>query len=275
MTHRAFSRNAASSRAIPIEKMMKRIFSEMATPERWGINGKGMQDHGEASKTRRFFAKLVWRLAGYSALFFVWLLSKLKIHKQIANRISEPFSHITVIITADQFGLANMFAQRDHKDAQPEFRVLARKMWVAYNLSNPTVLKNGEWHLPYITRIDRDEVFNHWYDGPVTPAQAIEILKKISVGRCARVSYLNHDGVRHLKDDLKLCERLMSSNPGHWSPFEHVAQAITVPAASGNIRGFRQYRKDFENEFINALTTWNPLDYEDELDEFHHVPKGD
>ena len=273
MTHRAFSRNAASSRAIPVKKQLERIKKQPATPEVWGLNQPGMQSTKEAVGFRLWLGKKLWVLAGRCALVFAWALMKLGFHKQIVNRITEPWSHITVIVTADQMGFANMWAQRDHVDAQPEFRILARKAWVAYNMSTPQRLKIGEWHLPYIKGWDRDEVVNRWYPGDVK-AQT-EALKKISTGRCARVSYLNHDGARHLRDDVKLCDRMMNSNPGHWSPFEHVAQAEPLPSASGNIRGWKQYRKEFETEMTVDLKPWDPDYYQEEVKEFLAVSGGD
>lgn len=267
MTYRKFSRNAASSRAIPVKKQLKRIWENQAHPEHWGINKAGMQADAEATGFRLWLGKKLWKLAGVCALAFAWMLMKLQFHKQIVNRITEPWSHITVIITSDQIGYANMFAQRDHKDAQPEFRILARKIWAAYNCSRPTVLKIGDWHLPYIFIWDIAEV-KRWF--PDDEKQQIETLKKISVGRCARVSYLNHNGARHLNDDIALCVRLMSGKPGHWSPFEHVAMAIAVPANVGNVVGWRQWRKDFEEECISDLKPWVPEEYTKEVSEYYH-----
>lgn len=85
---------------------------------------------------------------------------------------------------------------------------------------------------------------------PEGPDPIGEILKQISVARCARVSYLTHEGKRDILKDLELCERLKggSGGIGHWSPFEHVAQAMDLPTQSGNFWGWKQYRKEFENE---------------------------
>lgn len=269
MTHRAFSRNAASSRAIPVKKMMARIRKQPAMPEVWGLNRPGMQATHEAEGFRLWLGKKLWVLAGRFALAFAWMLMKLNFHKQITNRILEPWSHIVVILTADQFGLANMWAQRDHDDAQPEFRILARKAWVAYNQSIPKTLKMGEWHLPYIFDWDRIEIERYWFNNAKDKdTLVIDTLKRISVGRCARVSYLNHNGARHLGDDEDLCKKLMIAKPGHWSPFEHVAQAMPLPAASGNIRGWKQFRKEFETENIVALPVWDRDNYAEELREY-------
>lgn len=255
MTHRAFSRNAASSRAIPVKKTLQRIWSNPAAPVHWGTNQAGMQASAELHGWRRWLAMKIWKLSSVSDVIFAWLLMKVGLHKQVANRVLEPAMHITTIVTSDQFGLANFFHQRNHKDAQPEFAALAHKAWILYNTNEPELLKVGEWHLPYITNADRIEV--KYYRG-LKEEERIPALKAISVGRCARVSYLNHNGIRRLQDDIDLHDKLKGSNPGHWSPFEHVAQATFLPQASGNFRGWKQYRKEFPQEYLNDLPVWCP-----------------
>jgi hypothetical protein len=147
---------------------------------------------------------------------------------------------------------------------------LARKMWVAYNMSIPRKLAAGEWHLPYITDVDRIDVSCHVLSD-AKDVDINEVLKKISVGRCARVSYLNHDGVRNLHDDVKLYDRLVVQAPGHWSPLEHVAQAATLVCFSGNIRGWIQLRKTFPQEKTETTKSWQKEDYKTEVDEYFSV----
>src|SRR4051794_21142178 len=91
LTHRLFSRNAASSRAIPIIKMIRSILRSPAKPVSWGQNGKGMQAKRDLPSGRRAAAELVWLLACWCACGFSWLLYKLGVHKQLANRVTEPF----------------------------------------------------------------------------------------------------------------------------------------------------------------------------------------
>lgn len=250
MTYRMWSRNAASSRAIPIAKMRERIRREPAMPVHWGANQAGMQAHAELTGWRRRAAVFAWLLGCRMALFTAWMLMKLGVHKQIANRVTEPWMYITTIVTTDEFGLANMFHQRKHPDAQPEFRVLAETMWDPYHLSTPNVLKMGEWHLPLVYSVDRAEAERMARAAGTDP---IGLLKAISVGRCARVSYLTHDGLRNILEDIGLHNRLKNADPGHWSPFEHVAMAISVPATIGNLHGWEQYRKSFPNENLTHM----------------------
>lgn len=264
MTHRAFSRNAASSRAIPIEKMLERVQKNPAMPVFWAANQKGMQAVAEVNDT--ITAEALWRGACDDAVRWSRRMAEEGLHKAIANRITEPFQHMVTLVSATDWG--NFFHLRYHKDAQQEFQVLAKLMYGFYRRSKPLLLPEGAVHMPYIRREDKREVFNTIsLDGAGTMDVLDEMvtkeLMKISVGRCARTSYVNQDGVRALKDDIALHDRLVatpeSGDPGHWSPFEHVARAETSPAQVGNYRGWTQYRKLFVNE--NRLTIPDlPLD---------------
>lgn len=162
-------------------------------------------------------------------------------HKQIVNRILEPWMWITVLVSSTEYN--NFFNLRCHKDAQPEIAKIAYIMLEEYNKSEPTILFSGDWHLPLMP--DLNEFTK---EGSLT----IDNLKKISVGRCARVSYLTHDGKRDPQADIDLHDNrlLHPSNPDdpdHMSPFEHVAMA-SPGEKSGNFTGWHQYRKDFPNE---------------------------
>lgn len=246
MTHRLFSRNSASSRAIPTKTLMRQIRKDPAMPVWWGKNQKGMQARVELTGWRKSVVRFTWLQARWFALFFAWSLTKLGMHKQIANRILEPWMFITVIVTATEF--ENWFKLRCHPDAQPEIGWVAKEMKRQYDEHTPKILQPGEWHTPLI----RDE---EW--GTIE----IGLIKKISVARCARVSYLTHDGKRDYDEDKKMHDRLAES--GHWSPFEHVAQALvdnkngafprdTATLWSGNLRGWRQYRETIDPTFTKV-----------------------
>jgi thymidylate synthase ThyX len=249
MTHRLFSRNAASSRAIPIEKVIERVLHEPAMPYYWGKNQKGMQAAEELEAAEKRAALDEWLAARDSAVAHAQKLMAMGVHKQIVNRLLEPFVWITVICTATEFG--NWFHLRTHPDAQPEIRVIAQMMVDVYYKHPPTPLKAGEWHMPLIRREDRADICR-LLEGqlPAAPQSVEEALKRISVARCARISYLTHDGVRDIQKDLDLYDRLVngSGGAGHWSPFEHVAMALDEPLPSGNFIGWKQFRKCFENE---------------------------
>jgi hypothetical protein len=238
LTHRFFSRNSASSRAIPNEKLRQRVKDDPALPVWWGKNQAGMQAREELTGDVLHKVKIDWLNARDQMLAASENLAKMGLHKQLCNRLIEPWMFITVIVSATSFD--NWFHLRNHKDAQPEIAWVARDMHEKYRLSTPTVLNVGEWHLPLIEPKDRLEC-------------GTTNLRKVSVGRCARVSYLTHDGKRDLAEDIALHDKLLAGaatgEPMHMSPFEHVAQCLVNPnEQSGNFRGWRQYRKMIAGE---------------------------
>ena len=231
MTHRVFSRNAASSRAIPIEKVIEQVKTNPAKPVRWGKNGKGMQDHGWYEENSEDYnaAEMMWKYAADSAVRAAAGLQAVDLHKQIVNRILEPFVWMTTLVTATEW--ENFFSLRVHKDAQPEFQHLAYMMLRTYVDGYPETKDWGEWHIPYGDRMP---------DGLEDTTKL-----KIATARAARVSYLTMDGRIDTDKDVALHDSLASN--GHWSPFEHVCQA-KKSANKGNFYGWEQYRHSFSME---------------------------
>lgn len=259
LTHRVFSRNSASSRAIPTERLLSRIEHDPVCPVFWGANVAGMQSREELSDERdasglslRIAAKNLWLEAVMSGVRYARQLGEIGLHKQIANRAAELGMFITVVVTASEWG--NFFALRDHPDAQPELADVAAKAHALYREHKPDLLHSGAWHLPYVTGFDFDELWK---------ANTSEMdICLISVGRCAAVSYLNQDKRDPQADLVRAAKNLKA---GHMSPFEHVAQALTQVAWElecreaavlwrekripiGNIWGWRQLRKTLPNE---------------------------
>lgn len=250
MTHRLFSRNSASSRAIPVKKMMGAIRRDPVEPVHWGKNQSGMQANEELIGWRRSLARRVWLLARYGALLVAWILMKIGVHKQLANRVTEPWMFITVILTATEYD--NWFRLRDSEMAQPEIAKLARMMRKARDSSVPRQVEVGGWHMPFVDVGTLFEIDRDFSGVTLTQDQLIELMKKVSSGRCARVSYLTHDGVRNVSEDVKLADKLTES--GHWSPFEHVAQALErEDQRNGNFIGWRQYRADVDSNFVSIV----------------------
>lgn len=243
-THRVFSRNSASSRAIPVEKRIKAVRQSPFVPEAFAANKKGMQAGENLSTWRNTTARWLWLASAYLACLVAWGLAKVGVHKQWANRIIEPYCWHTVVVTATEWD--NFFALRLSKDAQPEIRVTAELMQLAILASTPTRLKLGEWHLPYIFDEDREQ-----YSVTTTKGDKSLVwteLARISAARCARVSYLTHDGKRDTVADIKLAVRLQKS--GHMSPFEHVAYATKSKGFEGNFRSWKQFRKLLPGEAV-------------------------
>ena len=233
-THRALSRNSASSRAIPVERMIARVEADPFIPTYWGANQKGMQAEREIDSGHRVVAESLWRAAVEDAVLNARRLLALGVHKQLANRLLEPFMWQTVIVTATDY--ENFFALRNHPDAQPEIREVASRMESLYRTAIPVPVEVGFWHMPLLDDTEALKADGYSEDE----------LRRISVGRCARVSYLTHDGKRDPKADLDLYERLRFS--GHMSPFEHVAMAGAEKVQSGNFTGWVQLRKMVSGE---------------------------
>jgi hypothetical protein len=224
-THRVFSRNAASSRAIPTWKRIEAVKEHPFVPDP-AANQPGMQagrplDEGDIADFRR-----QWLLARVYALASAESMTKLNVHKQWANRLLEPFSWVTVIVSSTDW--KNFFAQRCHPDAQPEFQKIACMMRDALEASTPRPVDFGAWHVPMISDDDR-AIYGQQY------------LRLMSAGRCARVSYLNHEGQSDPSADIKLAEKLLAAKPPHASPFEHQATPL-AQQTRGNFRGWRQFR---------------------------------
>ena len=232
MTHRVFSRNASSSRAIPVERMIQDVIDDPAMPVHWGKNQPGMQALEELEGLDKQEANMIWLLGRDQAVSQARNMASLGAHKQIVNRILEPFQHINVLVTATEWD--NFFALRDHVDAQPEIAELARKMKHAMVMSDPDVLEVGEWHLPYTYKPN---------------LKSVDKLKKISAARCASVSYKTVDGKdMDVTKALAIYEKLAGGDPIHASPFEHIARPD--PSNGSGCRNFtrwHQWRADIED----------------------------
>jgi hypothetical protein len=263
MTHKDFSRNAASSRAIPIDKMIQRVLHNPAMPVHWGKNQKGMQAEQELDAEGKSAAHAWWLETMRLAVEQARKGQALGLHKQVVNRVYEPFQHMVTLISSTRWN--HFFHLRYHKDADPTFQALAQAMYDAIQESTPVQLAAGDWHLPYIRAEDWNDAFKqaddetYFSDYAGFKERTREILRQVSTGRCARTSYLTQEGVRDLVEDISLHDRLKGAadtgQPGHWSPFEHPARAEAMPTPSGNFVGFTQYRKLFLNEYMNNTFT--------------------
>ena len=260
-THRMLSRNSASSRAIPVRKRIDAVERDPFVPDQFGRNQKGMQASDILREQEDEQARIRWMSACKVAVNHAQGLADLDVHKQLANRLIEPFCWHTIVVSSTEW--SNFFALRCSSEAQPEIRKAAEMMREVIAASTPKPVKLGGWHLPYV---DPDEVIDVMLlEGSPSDARAL-----VSAGRCARVSYLTHDGRRDPKEDLDLAMRLLVA--GHMSPFEHAATPLTRPEVAkklknisgvtgidvldirigehfvGNFRGWTQLRKQFPNE---------------------------
>jgi hypothetical protein len=218
------------------------VWNDPACPVSWGKNQSGMQAKEELTGSSLYWAKTLWNLSGKVVCGFAWLLGKTKVHKQIANRILEPWSYIKVVATSTDWD--NFFYLRRHKDAQPEIHKLADVMWDAYSTSAPKYLNVGEWHLPYIDgyNVLPDDGFVAFSPSDISLSDAI----KLSASLCAQVSYRKTD--ESIEKAIKIYDRLVESKPVHASPFEHQATpAKSNIVISGNFRGWVQFRQTIKD----------------------------
>jgi thymidylate synthase ThyX len=256
MTHRVFSRNASSSRAIPVKRIIADIENDPALFVHWGKNQKGMQAREEMDDLTIEAGKKIWLEMMEAVVNGAQTLNGMGFHKQIVNRALEPWSHISVVCTATDFD--NFFHLRCHPDAQPEIKELSEKMADLYYSNLPRKVGFGQWHLPYIQDEERIAPGSRNVRGELKNEAN---LIKASVARCARVSYLTHDKQHPDLDlDVALHDRLLDSK--HMSPFENVATPTTNPEEYiGNFRGWCQYRKMLKGEHCN---NYIPLKKEDD-----------
>lgn len=235
-THRVMSRNYQSSRAVPIEKLIQQVRDNPAIPVHWGKNQRGMVaeqvnhalvDLGAAGV--EFTAEETWRCAASIAANYAEAMHKAGYHKQIVNRLLEPFMWTRGVITATRGAWESVFALRCHKDAQPEFQALAYKIREAIDASVPRVLRVGEWHLPYVNCTN-----GYYHTSDIWPLQPLTLSDaiRISTSCCAQVSYRTLDD--SLEKALKIYDMLnlpeggkFKEAPAHMSPCEH--QACVLP----------------------------------------------
>jgi hypothetical protein len=280
MTHRLFSRNAASSRAIPVKKAIELIKADTAKPIHWGKNQPGMSAKEECNEPVGGAAHVfgatregAWDFARDKAIFMAEAFDKAGYHKQIVNRLLEPFSHIKVVCTATEYD--NFFYLRCHPDAQPEIQELAEQMWKAREQNVPVKLNPGDWHMPYFQQ-------GFWLEA--SAFGSLDDALAISSSCCAQVSYrVLNDSLEKAKD---IFARLVESKPVHASPFEHQATPMLDPyycddeqvllachpdnetldadgithfdrngyAWSGNLKGWIQHRQLIKDNVCNSYS---------------------
>lgn len=284
MTHRSLSKNSSSSRAIPIKKMLDQIEGNMAVPVYWGKAKSGMQATEEVDVDDQLVSLFQWKMSFLDVKARIDKLSSQGLHKQVPNRLSEPFQMMKVVISGTDWH--NFFNLRIHPDAQPEICMLAYKMYIAMQNSSPNKLQEGEWHLPYVNIVsnEHETYYNAFeYDKGVghTVEQVLNLEDaiKYSAACCASVSYRT-DGMT-LDKANKIFDMLVKAEVVHASPFEHLATPIRDRSkningwdegithmnrngdlCSGNLRGWISYRHLLPNN-----TSWK-FDFEERMKMF-------
>lgn len=293
-THNAISKNCSSSRAIPIVKMLKQVEDNGFTPLYWGKKQSGMQAGKELNEYELKTAQHFWEAAKAKAIEAVEAMDEVGLHKQISNRVTEPFQMVKQVLTATDWD--NFFNLRIHPDAQPEILMLAHKIYKAIEDSKPQLLKSGEWHLPYLHMntnnvLESETPYPCFYkeeDGfTVEHCLTLEQALKYSASRCASVSYRTEEMTFEKAEEI--FGRLLEADVLHSSPAEHQATPIVFKETnemcnvfeyldkvdgvthinkqgdicSGNFRGWIQYRHTLKNN-----TCWK-FDFEDRMKMFN------
>lgn len=255
MTHRVFSRNASSSRAIPVSKVIEQVRTNPAMPVRFGKNQAGMQDAGEYEGSDSI--RDLWKEASRSACSFAAVMNDMQAHKQVINRILEPYQFIRVCVTSTNWN--NWFNLRNHPDADPTIHALAETMEKAMEESEPYRLMPDQWHIPFVKEqvsIYEQQFFDE-DDNEISLEQAL----RISASCAAQTSYRKLDNSLEKAEDIY--KKLIESKPCHSSPVEHCGKAISKMKSpmdyfnlagvthidrngvpwSGNFHGFVQHRQ--------------------------------
>jgi hypothetical protein len=276
LTHRKFGRNARSSRAVPIQTMINEVLRNTFVPWHWGKNQKGMQAAEECTEEVKFdeqhpagdrlwlSREVAWIQASEEAARSAENFMEAGYHKQIVNRLLEPFMWIDVIITSTDW--ANFEWLRNHSDAEPHLQDWAKLCMDAIRSCEVTELSTDQWHLPYITGEDTEAAYMEFGETLEGEQLGWEWLRKISAARCARISYKPFDGDPSYDRELQRYAGLVSSDHIHASPMEHqampdtgfkrnVTQKYNNPELHGNLDGWVQYRKLIPGEYVGRSST--------------------
>jgi thymidylate synthase ThyX len=220
------SRNAASSRARPFNRQVEAVLNDPFVPTSFASEQPGMQGGDDIEDVDQ--AQEIWLKARDAAIEQARALADLGVHKSLVNRLLEPYMWHDVVVSATESGWINFFAQRCSPLAQPEMQEVANAIREAMIQSKPRRIATGEWHTPYIQ--------------PDEMELPLQVRMQLSVARCAAVSYRSFDGVVDREKDLARYEKLISANPPHLSPFEHVAKP-SLTSRVGNFVGWEQLRE--------------------------------
>lgn len=255
-THTVLSKSSSSSRAIPVAKLIEEVMTDPVLPVMWGKNRKGMQatEFFEGNDVEDCIDD--WLRLRDEAVKTAQSMAARGVHKQLVNRVLEPWVWQHTILTGTEWD--NFLNLRRHDAAQPEIMLLANLINYCMtttrtedtrtnykHVNEPSVM--GRWHLPYIT--EEEIVANRLSDlGAIY----------VSVARCARVSYNNHEGTRDVFRDIELAKTLMIS--GHMSPWQHVARPMTPE----ELDACRIYKHESDGQILyrkelmgNAVLGWD------------------
>lgn len=247
-THRVFSRNSASSRAVPISKIIDVLKNIPFIPFHWGKKQSGMQAYDILEDYKARACERIWKLYLTWGIRCAEVLDKIGLHKQIVNRLLEAFQYTNIIITTTE--MENFLNLRTHTSTEPHFQEFANCIKRAWNECSPTLLKYGEWHLPfidtkrengkliYVILEETEDGWSFWREFDV------DMAKKISASCCAQISYRKSD--ISMEKANRLWNDMVMAEPIHGSPFEHQATPLS------NDIGIKTDDDSFEHVLLNC-----------------------
>lgn len=268
-THGIMNSNAQSSRAVPVAKLIEQVQKNPYYPPIWGKNQRGMQAYERNDElVWGMPVDAFWQDCINDACNKAHALDQAKYHKQIANRVIEPYSHTKLVISGTEWD--NFFNLRIHHAAEPNIREMAIQIYQTMRTASPQSLNPGEWHLPYIdTYHNKNGKIVYSFKGKkLTTEQAI----RVSLACIAKVSYRSLDPSPEAVD--KIINTLFpdDGSPIHASPSQHIATPFQYPydadewqvgeshrdkqgwSWSAQLRGWCQYRKTIPNENCEFFT---------------------
>lgn len=285
-THRMFSRNSGSSRAIPVAKTIREIVEDPYVPHKVGVNQSGMQAkeyYLPGSKEYDQFLETYLEDRDHAVITATSFLvgrgatSELRSEYISTGNLNLEILDYLLDGYTQRLKTKTLTPQDLNVHKQHANRILEPYMWhTAIMTSNDywnfIALRHHEDADPAIEGFAQklEEAWLNstpkvipvggWHLPLVQPDEMEEaqqnphFWKKVSSGRCARASYLTHHGTRDINKDVELHDRLAPH--GHVSPFEHPAEAATKDVHSGNFKGWIQYRKTIQNESNYALVRY-------------------
>lgn len=288
-THRVFSRNSASSRARSVKATIKEVIENPYIPL-WTINKAGMSGHwasprveaeatevylaGRDAAVRTALALLVGsdRIEGFGRddkeiasrysevvdYYYDHMYSGtgaepdfgLSVHKQVLNRVLEPYMFHEVIVTSSYFD--NFLKLRDHNEADPAIWGVSHLLGEAIAHSEPTI---SEIHAPFSSNLEKTLIL-----GQPWPVARPHLIK--SAMESAQISY--NDKSRAIKSTATAERGESLLTAGHLSPFEHVAVATRLLSRSLALRSvfceFRRHGKQLSHQAgCNCAPYWPVL----------------
>lgn len=225
MTHRQLSRNSGSSRATPFNIYCERIIKDPAFFAELGINRSGMNADSVLNKENaEAFKHEYMQLMHHTVDTAMSWSAKYNLHKQIINRVLEPYVRTSTVITATEWDNF-LYTRAIAKGVEPVMHLLANCIKQAVDYANENA-KDGVAHLPFVT----DNEFN---------TCSLKDCVKHAVSRSARCTILSNvtKKLSTIEEDEKLYNWLSSADPMHASPFEHIAFATKSYEPYYNLRG--------------------------------------